>query len=111
MTVTPPLNREAFFFFKLICCHYAVWHGFGKISTAILSGNNITNTKDEHDFYAYVADSKLVACGGAQKPAVEPAPAADTTTVAVPAKPDLNNPTNRYSYALGMDLGKAIAEV
>ena len=55
--------------------------------------------------------SVLVACGGAQKPAVEPAPAADTTTVAVPAKPDLNNPTNRYSYALGMDLGKAIANV
>ena len=55
--------------------------------------------------------SVLVACGGAQKPAVEPAPAADTTAVAVPAKPDLDNPTNRYSYALGMDLGKAIANV
>ena len=55
--------------------------------------------------------SVLVACGGAQKPAVEPAPAADTTAVSVPAKPDLNNPTNRYSYALGMDLGKAIANV
>lgn len=53
----------------------------------------------------------LVACGGAQKPAVEPAPAADTTAVAVPVKPDLDNPTNRYSYALGMDLGKAIANV
>ena len=25
--------------------------------------------------------------------------------------PDLNNPTDRYSYALGMDLGKAIANV
>ena len=55
--------------------------------------------------------SVLVACGGAQKPAVEPAPAADTTAVAVPVKPDLDNPTNRYSYALGMDLGKAIANV
>lgn len=53
----------------------------------------------------------LVACGGAQKPAVEPAPVADTVAVAEPAKPDLNNPTDRYSYALGMDLGKAIANV
>ena len=51
----------------------------------------------------------LVACGGAQKPAVEPA-AADTTAVAVPV-PDLNNPTNRYSYALGVELGKAVANV
>ena len=59
------LESGGFLFLKLICCHYAVWHGFGKISTAILSGNYITNTKDEHDFYAYVADSKLVACGGA----------------------------------------------
>ena len=55
----------------------------------------------------------LVACGGAQKPAVEPVaetPAADST-VTQPAKLDLDNPTNRYSYALGMDLGKAIANV
>ena len=40
----------------------------------------------------------LVACGGAQKPAVEPVaetPAADST-VTQPAKLDLDNPTNRY---------------
>ena len=25
------LESGGFLFFKLICCHYAVWHGFGKI--------------------------------------------------------------------------------
>lgn len=72
----------------------------------------------------------LVACGGS-KPAVETAPAAApegatvTATseaqapVAAPAtqaapaeqKVNLDDPVNRYSYALGMDLGKAIANV
>lgn len=67
----------------------------------------------------------LVACGGSQKPAVEPsaAPAPAATEAAAPAvaetpaaapvtqKADLNDPANRYSYALGMDLGKAIANI
>lgn len=59
----------------------------------------------------------FVACGGSQKPAVEPtaAPApSDTVAVApaaAPVKADLTNPTDRYSYALGMDLGKAVANI
>lgn len=55
----------------------------------------------------------LVACGGSKKPVVEPAPVADTVAVkpAAPAKVTLDNPTDRYSYALGMDLGKAIANI
>ena len=53
----------------------------------------------------------LVACGGSQKPAVEPAVAPADTVAAQPAKADLNNPTDRYSYALGMDLGKAVANI
>ena len=58
----------------------------------------------------------LVACGGSkQQPVVESAPAAapaaDTTAAAAPAAPDLSNPTDRYSYALGMDLGKAVANI
>lgn len=71
----------------------------------------------------------LMACGGA-KPAVETAPAVQnapasatpataTTDVAVPAeqaapaaeKLNLEDPMTRYSYALGMDLGKAVANV
>jgi FKBP-type peptidyl-prolyl cis-trans isomerase len=52
----------------------------------------------------------LVACGGGEKPAVDPAPVA-ATAVADSSKPDLNNPVDRYSYALGMDLGKAAANV
>ena len=53
----------------------------------------------------------LVACGGSQKPVVEPAVAPADTVAAQPAKPDMNNPTDRYSYALGMDLGKAVANI
>lgn len=71
----------------------------------------------------------LMACGGA-KPAVETAPEAKnapeaaapataTTDVAEPAeqaapaaeKLNLEDPMTRYSYALGMDLGKAVANV
>jgi FKBP-type peptidyl-prolyl cis-trans isomerase len=70
--------------------------------------------KKQHLFSALFAlSSVLVACGGSQpKPAVETAPAAaDTTAAAVPATPDMNNPVDRYSYALGMDLGRAVANV
>lgn len=52
----------------------------------------------------------LVACGGGEKPAVEPAPVA-APVVADSSKPDLSNAVDRYSYALGMDLGKAVANV
>jgi FKBP-type peptidyl-prolyl cis-trans isomerase len=53
----------------------------------------------------------LVACGGGQKPAVDPEAQTDSAAAPKSALPDLNNPTDRYSYALGMDLGKAIANV
>lgn len=66
----------------------------------------------------------MVACAGSQKPATEPsaapasaAPAAQAApaeapkaTVAIPGA-GFANPVDRYSYALGMDLGKAIANV
>lgn len=50
----------------------------------------------------------LVACGGnAPQPAVEPA-----EPVAAPApKVSLDSAVDRYSYALGMDLGKAVANI
>lgn len=50
----------------------------------------------------------LVACGGnAPQPAVEPAEPA----VAPAPKVSLDSAVDRYSYALGMDLGKAIANI
>ena len=52
--------------------------------------------------------SVLVACGGGEKPAVDPAPVA---AVADSTKPDFSKDVDRYSYALGMDLGKAVANV
>ena len=53
----------------------------------------------------------LFACGGSQKPAVEPA-AADSAAVQAPARLDtLITDQDRYSYALGKDLGRAIAAV
>lgn len=54
--------------------------------------------------------SFLAACGGSPKPVTEPAAPA-----VAPAAPrvvaDMNDPVNRYSYALGMDLGKAVANI
>ena len=68
--------------------------------------------KINHAFSASLAlCSVLVACGGGQKPAVEPEAQTDSVAASKSALPDLNNPTDRYSYALGMDLGKAIANV
>lgn len=51
----------------------------------------------------------LVACGGSQNaaPVVEPA----TKPAPVQPKVSLDSLTDRYSYALGMDLGKAIANI
>ena len=50
----------------------------------------------------------LVACGGnAPQPAVEPAEPAVTPAPQV----SLDSAVDRYSYALGMDLGKAIANI
>lgn len=74
-----------------------------------------------HIFAAFSMCGALVACSGAQKPVVEPAkPAAPAETasaadaqkasVAIPGA-GFANQVDRYSYALGMDLGKAIANV
>lgn len=73
-------------------------------------------------FAAFSLCGALVACGGSQKPAVEPAasaapesakaeaPAPAKAAVVVPGA-GFANQVDRYSYALGMDLGKAIANV
>lgn len=56
----------------------------------------------------------LVACGSSPKPAVEPAPQkveTKTVEVAPVQKFSLDTPTKRYSYALGMDLGRAVANI
>lgn len=51
----------------------------------------------------------LVACGGSKKPVVEPADS--VVTAPAPRLDTLITDQDRYSYALGMDLGKAIANV
>lgn len=60
-------------------------------------------------FTAFLGMLALVACGGSKDvaPAVDPTPAPE----AKPAKVTLDSAIDRYSYALGMDLGKAIANV
>ena len=60
-------------------------------------------------FTAFLGTLALVACGGSKDvaPAVDPTPAPE----AKPAKVTLDSAIDRYSYALGMDLGKAIANV
>lgn len=64
--------------------------------------------------FSLALSSSMVACSGSPKPAVEPAAA--PAVAAAPAAParvvaDMNDPVNRYSYALGMDLGKAVANI
>ena len=60
-------------------------------------------------FTAFLGTLALVACGGSKDvaPVVDPTPAPE----AKPAKVTLDSAIDRYSYALGMDLGKAIANV
>ena len=55
----------------------------------------------------------LVACSNSPKPETAPAkaPAQDTAAVALPKKDTLVTPKDRYSYALGMDMGRAIKNV
>lgn len=82
--------------------------------------------KFAHIFSAISVCAVLIGCGGSQKPAVDPG--APAGTQAAPADSSANNAgvskasvaipgagfankTDRYSYALGMDLGKAIANV
>lgn len=93
----------------------------------ILKVKSMSSKKLAPCFLGILLTGSLVACGGA-KPAVETAPAVQNapgaaTTVAAPSissaeqaapapqKVSLEDPTNRYSYALGMDLGKAVANV
>ena len=66
--------------------------------------------------YALLAAScaALLACGGNKNaaPATDPTPApAPEQAAAQPAKISLDSAIDRYSYALGMDLGKAIANI
>ncbi|MBR2074709.1 MAG: hypothetical protein IJ977_05485, partial [Fibrobacter sp.] len=58
--------------------------------------------------FGLAAGAVLVACGGNNpQPVVEPA-----EPVAAPApQVSLDSAVDRYSYALGMDLGKAIANI
>lgn len=69
----------------------------------------------KHYSLALLLCSGLVACGGSTpEPAVEPVSKTEEPALApaAPARMDtLRNPDERYSYALGMDLGKAIANV
>lgn len=55
----------------------------------------------------------LIACSNAPKPETAPAkaPSQDTAAVALPKKDTLVTPKDRYSYALGMDMGRAIKNV
>lgn len=58
--------------------------------------------------FGLAACSALIACGGnAPQPTVEPAEPA----VAPAPQVSLDSAVDRYSYALGMDLGKAIANI
>lgn len=58
--------------------------------------------------FGLAACSALIACGGnAPQPVVEPAEPA----VAPAPQVSLDSAVDRYSYALGMDLGKAIANI
>ena len=67
--------------------------------------------------YALLAAScaALLACGGNKNavPATDPtpAPAPEQAPAAQPVKISLDSTIDRYSYALGMDLGKAIANI
>lgn len=55
----------------------------------------------------------LIACSNAPKPETAPtkAPSQDTAAVSLPKKDTLVTPKDRYSYALGMDMGRAIKNV
>lgn len=65
----------------------------------------------KHYFLAVPICLGLIACGGSTpQPAVEPASESDAASA--PVRVDsLKTSADRYSYALGMDLGKAIANV
>ena len=59
-------------------------------------------------FLSIAAVGALIACSSSPKPAVVPA---QTTNVATVQKDTLVTPKQRYSYALGMDMGHALKNV
>ena len=69
--------------------------------------------KFTHFALAAVSCTALIACGGNKNatPATDPTPAPEPAPVAQPAQISLDSAVDRYSYALGMDLGKAIANI
>ena len=66
-----------------------------------------------NSIFAVAVFGTLVACSGAPKPETAPAkaPVADTTAAVLPKKDTLVTLKDRYSYALGMDMGRAIKNV
>lgn len=68
--------------------------------------------KFTHFALSLVSCAALVACGGNKNaaPATDPTPA-PAPAAPEPAKVSLDSSIDRYSYALGMDLGKAIANI
>jgi len=70
--------------------------------------------KFTHFALATVSCTALIACGGNKNaaPATDPTPApAPTAAPEAEKKVSLDSAIDRYSYALGMDLGKAIANI
>lgn len=62
--------------------------------------------------FALAVSAGLFACGGSQKPSVEPVATAEKAPAQAPARLDtLVTDQDRFSYALGMDLGRAISNV
>ena len=53
----------------------------------------------------------FVACSSAPAPETAPVPATDSVATATPKKDTLATAKDRYSYALGMDMGRAIKNV
>jgi len=66
-----------------------------------------------NSIFAVAVLGSLVACSSAPKPDTAPAnaPLQDTAAVALPKKDSLVTVKDRYSYALGMDMGRAIKNV
>ena len=70
--------------------------------------------KFTHFALAAVSCAAVIACGGNKNavPETEPTPAPAPAAAPVTEKPiSLDSAVDRYSYALGMDLGKAIANI
>ena len=70
--------------------------------------------KFTHFALAAVSCAAVIACGGNKNavPETEPTPAPAPAAAPVTKKPiSLDSAVDRYSYALGMDLGKAIANI